>query len=161
MFDGSLGAARQSEGPSHPSMMRKAPPRRHGTPFIVDLDNLSRPNIMFYNAQKNEPYEQQQQSFQPLPEETSSIDDLTVASHRLEDSSVPVALAHQTHADLNGLEIAKRSRQRRLDILHSEAGNRKDERLIFERRHGFEDPNSRHDTFGHEISEDVWTGLKR
>ena len=48
MHNPDLLVGEQSEGPSHPLLMRKAPPRKHSTNLLSDFENISHPHTMFH-----------------------------------------------------------------------------------------------------------------
>jgi len=167
MYDGSVKAARQSEGPSHPFMMRKAPPKRLGTPFIIDLENVARPNIMFHrppkkvHSQIDEDYYEYHENSIMNSGETTLFNSLTVENHRLDDphgdSDHPQSL--RLSQDLEG----SLSRQRRLDSSVIGHDGNYESNVRFERQEDLPMERGKNDqqSSGQLMPRGRWAGFRR
>ncbi|KAF2366676.1 hypothetical protein FHG87_002565 [Trinorchestia longiramus] len=176
MNDPTLPVGRQSEGPYHPSYMRKAPYRQQSSHLISDEENLSRPHTMYFepetimNAQV-EPEDSLMYGPHPQAEEYKAGSPLVYGSHNMDSED-----------KLENFVGDRRTTLQVADLLRSSEGNTEDARSRQRRvenpelnigraaRHGrFGEGGSREDagggkrfdTFGQSISEELWTGPKR
>lgn len=175
MQDPTLLVGRQSEGPSHPLLMRRNPPRQKSAILLSAPENIARPSTMYFfpktqvegiiqvedgyyhrmNDGWTEPQNQRYRDPQPQYMEISPPEYTALPSSR--------DLVPPTETENDRL-----SRQRRVENSSDKSNLESDvvrhgrfNDLLSERGSQNDNNNERFDTFGLRISEHTWVGPKR
>lgn len=187
MHDSSLSVGRQSEGPSHPSLMRKAPPRRLATTLLPYTDAEGRPHTLVHLPKEEDgdhllaeaaslrggPQHLNFYGGHPPQYKTGSEryylsqNDYKESDDDLKEQQDPENIKRMNLKIARDAEDERRSRPRRVENsfpVQAEDRNlarhgRFDE-LLGSRSEASHVPQ-RYDTFGHAISEELWAGNRR
>ncbi|XP_018026773.1 uncharacterized protein LOC108682165 isoform X2 [Hyalella azteca] len=178
MHDSNLRVGRQSEGPYHPSYMRKAPYRQQSSTLISDEENLSRPPTMYRSPDPSMDFQTDyedtlQDGSQPQAEEYTAGAPILYGSHKMDSNDAVESLVSDRKQTLYVADLVRvnddnpddaRSRQRRVESSSSMPNG---ERFARHGRFGEaggvseSDEDERFDTFGKKISEELWVGPRR
>lgn len=172
MHDPTLKVGRQSEGPYHPSYMRKTPLRLLPATSQQARNNKAFPFTDSQALAQIEPEDNLIYGPHPHAEEYKASSPLLYGSHNM-DADRDSNFAEDRKITLHNIPVADlvrakeyededvRSRQRRVESSEPRIDTRFARHGRFGKANGGRQAGERFDTFGETISEELWTGARR